>query len=319
MVEIAQIRAFRSVAVTGSVRAAAEHLRLTPSAVSQQIKSLERATHVALLRRTGRRVELTDAGRNLLGEVEHVFDSVSALENRFADFAADRSHRITIGHFGSAGARWLPDVVAYLHHRRPEVSVELTLTDGTGDRLERDIELLVGHPDSAPADPAYTTQHLADDPYLVAVPADSPLASRHHVPLADLVELPWIDSELRNGWCRTLLLDACRAAGIAPRFQYQAHDYATALEFVDRGLGITVLPGLGFRRPPAGVVAVPLSAPAPVRSIFALTRKDSPLPELLAEATAAFVDLQGSEDDGTGHGGGIGPGPRAHGDTSPPM
>lgn len=296
MVEIAQIRAFRSVAVTGSVRAAAEHLRLTPSAVSQQIKALERSTQVALLRRTGRRVEVTEAGRSLLGEVEHVFDSVCALENRFADLAADRTHRITIGHFGSAGARWLPDVVAYLHHRHPEVSVELTLTDGTGDHLEHDIELLVGHPDSAPADPAYTTRHLMNDPYLVAVPADSALAARRRVPLADLAELPWIDSELRNGWCRTLLLDACRAAGIAPRFQYQAHDYATALEFVDRGLGITVLPGLGFRKPPAGVVAVPLSDPAPVRTIVALTRKDSPLPGLLAEATAAFADLRRTED-----------------------
>jgi DNA-binding transcriptional LysR family regulator len=48
------------------------------------------------------------------------------------------------------------------------------------------------------------------------------------------------------------LVEACHAAGFTPPFHVEAHDYPTAIAFVDAGIGITVLPGLAARNLPAG-------------------------------------------------------------------
>jgi DNA-binding transcriptional LysR family regulator len=68
------------------------------------------------------------------------------------------------------------------------------------------------------------------------------------------------------------LVEACHAAGFTPPFHVEAHDYPTAIAFVDAGIGITVLPGLAARNLPAGVVTVPVVGPTPRRSIYALVQ-----------------------------------------------
>ena len=68
MIDLDAVMSLRSVATQGSVVAAASTLGYTPSAVSQQIKRLERETGVALLERAGRGVVLTDAGTRLVVE-----------------------------------------------------------------------------------------------------------------------------------------------------------------------------------------------------------------------------------------------------------
>ena len=83
----------------------------------------------------------------------------------------------------------------------------------------------------------------------------------------------WVDNDFARGWCRKNLIEACHAAGFSPPFHVEAHDYPTAMAFVAAGIGLTVLPTLGARQLPPGVVAVPVTRPTPVRSIYALVRE----------------------------------------------
>src|SRR4029079_18000688 len=66
MIDLAALTSLRAVATHGSVVAAADALGFTPSAVSQQVKRLERQTGVPLLERVGRGVVLTGHGRHLV-------------------------------------------------------------------------------------------------------------------------------------------------------------------------------------------------------------------------------------------------------------
>ena len=66
MIDLEAVQSLRAVATQGSVVAAATSLGYTPSAVSQQVKRLERETGIALLERAGRGVVLTEAGRRLV-------------------------------------------------------------------------------------------------------------------------------------------------------------------------------------------------------------------------------------------------------------
>jgi DNA-binding transcriptional LysR family regulator len=98
------------------------------------------------------------------------------------------------------------------------------------------------------------------------------VAAAGEVELLRLAGERWIDNDFAKGRCRANLIEACQAAGFSPAFHVEAHDYPTALAFVDAGIGITVLPRLGAAALPAGVVAVPVTSPTPQRSIHALVQ-----------------------------------------------
>src|ERR1043165_7860184 len=87
MLDLWRVRALRAVSVHGSVRAAAEALHVTTSAVSQQLAKLERETGQQLLERSGRGVKLTDAAELLVGHAERI---LSLVEVAKADLEAHR-------------------------------------------------------------------------------------------------------------------------------------------------------------------------------------------------------------------------------------
>nr|WP_218889142.1 LysR family transcriptional regulator [Saccharopolyspora hordei] len=285
------MRVLRTVVATGSIRASAAALGYTPSAVSQQLASLQRETGLQLFERVGRGIEPTAAGRTLAAEAEPLFQAVSRLEGVVGDLRAGRIGSLSIGYFGSAGASWLPSIVAALRAEFPELRLELRLTEL--DPSEPDIDILVERPGTE-FPPQVAVHRLIDDPYLVVVRDDDPLADRAEVPLAELAERHWVDNDFAAGACRQVLLDACAEAGVAPRFVVETRDYQTAIPFVATGIGITVIPRLGIGNLPAGLTAVPVVDPAPVRRISVVVRKsiaDHPAARrtvgLLRELTAA--------------------------------
>jgi DNA-binding transcriptional LysR family regulator len=81
------LRVFEAVATHLNFSAAAEALNVTPAAVSQQIKSLESYVQVPLFRRNGRRVEITEAGVELLPAVRAGLDTLFAASTRTSSCA----------------------------------------------------------------------------------------------------------------------------------------------------------------------------------------------------------------------------------------
>jgi DNA-binding transcriptional LysR family regulator len=167
----------------------------------------------------------------------------------------------------------MPDVVRSLLREYPDLRLDLVLRDdlpaSPADRA--DLQVIVEQDDFVPGLGA-RAHHLLDDPYVVVLPRTHPLVSAREVELGALAGDRWVDNDIARGWCRRNLLQACRAAGFSPQFQVEAHDYPTAIAFVDAGIGLTVLPRLAARSLPDGVVAVPVTAPTPLRSIYALVQ-----------------------------------------------
>ena len=85
MLDVRRMRVLREVANRGSIAAAAQALSFTPSAVSQQLATLERETGVALVERGPRSVRLTEAGHAL---VEHADEILARLQTAEADLQA---------------------------------------------------------------------------------------------------------------------------------------------------------------------------------------------------------------------------------------
>jgi LysR family glycine cleavage system transcriptional activator len=115
------LRAFDAVARLGGVRLAAQSLHVTAAAVTQQVKLLERSLGVALLRREGRGVELTDAGHRLhAGTARHLRAIAHA-----ADELRPQGRRVRVSTVPSFAVRWLVPRLKHFTALHPEVQIEV--------------------------------------------------------------------------------------------------------------------------------------------------------------------------------------------------
>ncbi|OGU36669.1 MAG: LysR family transcriptional regulator, partial [Hydrogenophilales bacterium RIFOXYA1_FULL_63_33] len=88
---------FRTVAKAGALNRAAEKLHLTPQTLSGQISTFEERLGVTLFRRSGRRLELTDAGRTALVYADDIFQVGAELEDALQNRLAPRAHPFRVG------------------------------------------------------------------------------------------------------------------------------------------------------------------------------------------------------------------------------
>ena len=117
--------AFRTVARLANLRAAAEELHLSHSAVSQQIQLLEEQLGFPLFERRGRRIALNAAGSALLGAVEGALGQLDDGMRAAAAAACDTEHRIRLTLLPSFAQRWLLPRMASWRERHPGIGIEL--------------------------------------------------------------------------------------------------------------------------------------------------------------------------------------------------
>src|SRR5690349_11555531 len=127
MIDVRRLAVLREVARQGSFNRAAAALRLTPSAVSQQISALERGLGTAVVRRSTRGVELTEAGRVLAETSDAITAELASAEQEISRLTTARTERLTVATFTSGGQRLLPAALIRFSAGHP--GVELTVLE----------------------------------------------------------------------------------------------------------------------------------------------------------------------------------------------
>jgi LysR family glycine cleavage system transcriptional activator len=127
--------AFRAVAESQNLRAAADALHLTHSAISQQIRLLEERLGFQVFDRHGRRVVLNDAGKALLRGVQEALPLLDQAAQAAAAGGTAGSLRISV--LPSFAQRWLLPRMSRWHARHPELALELETSQQVVD-LRRD-------------------------------------------------------------------------------------------------------------------------------------------------------------------------------------
>jgi len=266
-VDVHRLRVLRAVVADGSIQGAAASLGYTPSAISQHLTALQKETGLTLLQRSGRGIEPTAAGRVVAAEAARIFERLADLESLVADLRAGRVGALSVSYFASAGAVWIPPVVAAIAREFPRLRLDLRLIELLGaDSGPPDVEIAVDGAESSDI-AGYQVHPLLIEPYLAVVPATSALARRAQVDLIELRDEAWVDNDVARGPCRQILLDACSTVRFSPAFHIETQDYPTAIRFVAEGIGITVIPRLGLDTLPNSTAAVPIANPTPQRSI----------------------------------------------------
>ncbi|MGP4030084.1 LysR family transcriptional regulator [Actinomadura sp. 3N407] len=250
-----QLRSLVELARRGTITAVAQSLGYTPGGVSHQLGALERAAGVQLLRRVGRRVELTDAGLALAGHAERMLgieaEAVAALERTTRAI----SGMLQVGLFATAAAEILPLALGRIHLRHPGLVVqskEMDVDDVYDAVSSSTVDLALGldYPDvPIPRDPALHVVRLYRERFSLAVPTGT-LPGVDPISLSDTESLGWILPAAESHYGRAIRT-VCRRAGVEPDVRHEVTDTAASLALVEAGVGAAPVTDLMTRLRPS--------------------------------------------------------------------
>lgn len=136
MDRLSAMRSFRAVVEAGGFSAAARRLGLSKAAISKQVAELEAHFGTALLHRTTRRLNATDAGRRYFEHCVRLLDELSEVEAELRHTQAEPSGRLRISAPVNFGNRLLGPVVCELSRRFPKLELQFDLSDRFVDLIE---------------------------------------------------------------------------------------------------------------------------------------------------------------------------------------
>jgi DNA-binding transcriptional LysR family regulator len=235
-----QLQIFVEVAERLSLVRVAEHLRLTPSAISFQIKQIEDQTGFALFERIGRRVALTDAGAVLLTYARVVLQSLRDADQAMLSLKGVRGGRIKVG-LVSTAKYIVPHMIARFRDEYSDVSV--TLRDA--NRSEILDQLLTGEIDLAimgrpPAGADVIAERFADHPTVIVASPSHPLANASSLQRAALAP-EWFVIREEGAGTRALADEFFRSAGFRPRIAMESSSNETIKQSVIAGIGLALI------------------------------------------------------------------------------
>lgn len=132
-----ELQALVAIAESGAMGAAAERLGIAPSGVTRRLAALEARLGVQLVRRTTRRLDLTEAGRDLHGRALRILEELDDAEHAVVSGTASLSGTLRIAAPLSFGVQHLGPALSQFMGRHPELAVDLELDDAHIDLIAR--------------------------------------------------------------------------------------------------------------------------------------------------------------------------------------
>lgn len=289
-----QLEAVVAVVDYGSYAAAADVLRISQPSLTRRIQRCETDLGLALFTRVGRRMQVTDAGRSVLGPARRMLQEANGLRALADAQQALTAGTLRIGALPSLVATHVPELVARFHAAHPDVRIEVTGAVDSAELLDAvDLGRIdLGVADVATAGPGVEVRLLEEQRFAIVLPGLRNVAEREaeHTPptitgdeLAThtLVTLP------RGTSMRAVTDEAYARFGVQPPRVIVTTQRDALTRFATAGVGLTVVPerladwaaanGARVRRFPAPVT----------RSIGLLVRHDS----VRTPAVSAFLRL----------------------------
>ena len=259
--ENSRCKAFIECVNCGSIKAAADLMGYTPSAVSQLITAFEKELGLKLFVRTQKGVELTSEGYELVPYVR----SYLAREQEIYQFASElrgvTTGKITIATYPSVATTWLPEVVRRFKNDYPGIQFRIM------ERIREDIFELLDQNEAdmgflAWADPMpYDWIPLTEENIIAAVPQDHPLASASSFPVKECEKNDFI----LGSWGHELeILNLLEKRKVHPEIKYTTYDTPATLALVRMGLGVSLVNELSAQFWNEDLVKLPLDPPASV-------------------------------------------------------
>jgi DNA-binding transcriptional LysR family regulator len=319
MLGVWRLQLLREISRRGSIKAAAEAMSISPSAVSQQLAILEREAGVELLERSGRRVRLTDAAQLLVRHADTITGAIAAAEADLASMQQLVIGTLRVAAFPTAARAILPDVMTALSRQHPALRVTLrdleaaeSLTALQMDEIDLAIVDEYDEPARIPDGGLEFCEFMRDPLYLALPPEESSMAGAAVRPsldpgaavrpstagaavrpsldpgaavrLSDFRDAFWI-MDTEDSHLGQVTLRACRSSGFEPHVRSNCKDFSVIIALVEAGLGVGMLPGLAIHDRPVRASIHPTDPPL-ARRIASVIRPERHSHPMIVSALA---------------------------------
>lgn len=271
---------FMEVARHRNFTKAAQALHISQPSISKMIKVLEEELGVPLFARTTRQIELTDAGRAVLHEAQHIINSFQNLKSELSDVMQLKTGNILFGLPPMVGASFFPKIIGKFNQQYPGITIKLI---EVGSRqVEYGIEdgsLDIGVV-ALPVvkEDAFEMFSFVKEPLMVITPIDHHLASKSKVRLDELKDEPLAffreDFSLHD-----TIIDRCNERGFYPKIICESSQWDFIAEMVASELGVALLPTTICRDlDPKRIKSIPLIDPIIYWDLAVIWKKDKYIP-----------------------------------------
>ena len=235
-----QLKVFEAAARHGSFTRAAEELYLTQPTVSIQIKQLTKAIGMPLFEQVGKRLYLTDAGKELHDTSREMFARLSQMEMTIANLQGMKQGHLKLAVITTA-KYIIPRLLGPFCQRYPGVNVSLQVTNHEGllerinDNLD-DLYIMSRPPEGADVD----VQPFLDNPLVVMAPSKHPLSHQRQIPIQALEDYPFILRERGSG-TREAAQKLFKEKGVEVDVKLDLGSNEAIKQAILGGLGLSVL------------------------------------------------------------------------------
>ena len=235
-----QLKVFEAAARHGSFTRAAEELFLTQPTVSMQVKQLTKAIGLPLFEQVGKRLFLTDAGRELSTACRDIFERLSKLEMTVADLKGLKQGQLRLTVITTA-KYFVPRLLGPFCHRYPGIDVSLQVTnhEGLRSRLQENLDDLYIL-SQVPTDIDLNAHQFLENPLVVLANRNHPLAQQTSISLEKLNGEAFIMRESGSG-TRTAVENLFAQQDISVKVKLELGSNEAIKQAIVGGLGISVL------------------------------------------------------------------------------
>jgi DNA-binding transcriptional LysR family regulator len=235
-----QLKVFEAAARHSSFTRAAEELFLTQPTVSMQIKQLTKSVGLPLFEQVGKRIYLTEAGKELFATCKQIFDTIAQFEMKVADLKGLKQGQLRLAVITTA-KYFIPRLLGPFCKLYPGIEIALQVTNHEGI-----MERMVGNLDDlyimsqVPEHPDVNFQPFLENPLVVLAPLNHPLAKQKNIPIQRLADEPFIVREPGSGTRRSVqqLFDE---QGVTVKVKLELGSNEAIKQAIAGGLGISVL------------------------------------------------------------------------------
>lgn len=276
--DVNRLELLRELAQRGSITAVAAATNRTASAVSQQLKVLEREAGIALTERRGRGIHLTGAGQMLAKTATDVAVALERADAIWEEFKHAPRGDVSLAIFESGAQMLMPGVLLDLESM-PGLELHCDDADPLNpDFTDRIVDYDIVVADSYGVLPAWTDRGLTViplfiEPLDVVLPEGHKLAAKRSVSPQDVADESWIGVPVNYPFDR-ILVDIGAAVGHPLNVRQRFRDNGVVESLVAAGLGLAILPRYTTRDHENGLVTRPLTGVRSERLVSIVMRPD---------------------------------------------
>lgn len=240
--DIRQLRYFIAIAEEGQITGAAKRLNMAQPPLSQQLKQMEEELGVTLVERSGKRMELTEAGHLLYRQALSIVHQMEEALFEVKETGEGIRGSLSIG-VSALSAYFLPEQIRLFQQRYPRITYKVWKGDTQllNQWLERrTIEVaIVRLPHSLTN---CTTIPLEEESFVLIVPADTPHASLQQIQMRDLAEVPLIMPSIPGLGIYDLIVKEFSRLGVEPHVICECPDISLIVSMVAAKVGASIVP-----------------------------------------------------------------------------